>query len=106
MKFKFDVNSDKVKKLALFSIVFSVSLSFFLLFTFPYGIFKETLSNNIKRSSGFNVEIGSMGMSLPLGIKLSKVNVTKAGIHQNLSFDQVRINIGILPFLLGKLGRI
>ena len=97
-------NNLRFKKWISFAVVFTFSFGLFLFLTFPYEIFKETISNNIKRASGIDVNIGTMGMSLPVGIKLLDVKVSKPGVAQILKFEQVRVNISMLQFMMGNLG--
>lgn len=103
MAIKLNWHSAKLQKWAAFGVVFAMSLVFFVFLTFPYEIFKETLSNNIKRQTGLDVSIGEMGMSFPIGVKLSDVSITKPGTPRKVDLDTIRLNVGILPFLIGKL---
>ncbi len=92
----------KLLHILLFVGLFLFSFALFLFLTFPYEVLKESLSAEIAQSTGFNVRIGEMGASLPLGIKAKDIKIENAAGNSSMTLTSMSANVSALSFLMGK----
>lgn len=85
-----------------FVVFFFVSFLVFLYLTFPYEVLKESLSQDLGQITGYDIRIGNMSPSLPLGMRLEKISISKAGSSNVLSIDAVKVKVSILSLFVGK----
>jgi type II secretion system protein N len=86
-----------------FTVFFFISFFCFLYLTFPYEVLKESLSQDLGQMTGYDIRIGKMSPSLPLGMKLEKISISKAGSSNVLSLDEVKVKVSVLSLFVGRL---
>ena len=84
--------------------LFFVSFVLFLVMTFPYEVLKESIAANLSRATGFNISIGDMSASLPLGMRAEKVRIDGSTPATTVELKSLTINLSLLRLFLGQLG--
>jgi type II secretion system protein N len=97
-------NVRKSVKYAAYVVFFFISLLFFVYITFPYGVLKETLRNQISAASNFDVRINSLSPRLLIGMNAQGVDIRPKGSEAVLSFKNVSVSINPFSLLLGRIG--
>jgi autotransporter translocation and assembly factor TamB len=84
-----------------FFFLFLASFVVFLVLTFPYEVFKETLAAELSQMSGQVIRIGDLRASLPIGLTAKDVHVeTRTGAA--LTIDQLAVDVSVLNLLVGR----
>jgi hypothetical protein len=94
---------SKARQYVLLAALFFTSFLGFLYVTFPYEVLKEALSIEISQVSGYEIRIGDMSPSFPLGLALEKVVFSKSGAPKGLTLDKIKVKISLLSFLIGRI---
>lgn len=93
---------NKPLRTAGFVLFFIASFVFFLYFTFPYEVLKETVSSEISSMTGFNVRIGKLDSNFPVGIEAKDV-VVNAGGDKSIQISRLKAKVSLLWLLLGRI---
>lgn len=92
----------KTLQILLFIGLFLASFLLFLFITFPYEVLKESIAATASQETGFDIRIGDMSASLPLGIDLKNIKVVSPSGGAQVALSEVNVSIGVLGFFLGK----
>ena len=92
----------KPMRTAGFVLFFIVSFIFFLYFTFPYEVLKETIASEVSAASGFNVRIGKLDSKFPIGIEAKDV-VIGAGSDKAVQISKLKARVSVLWLLVGRI---
>jgi type II secretion system protein N len=79
------------------------SFVLFLFLTFPYEVLKETIAVELSQATGFDIRIGEMSATLPLGIEAKDVKVTAPQSGASVSLSGLNASVNPFMLLLGKL---
>jgi len=98
------VTAKRAARVTALSGLFLVSFLLFLVMTFPYEVLKESIAANLSRATGYNVSIGDMSASLPIGMTMGNVRIEGTTPGSAIEFKGLTVNISILRLLIGQLG--
>jgi len=85
------------------AVFFVVSFLCFLFLTFPYEVLKESLSQDLGQMTGYDIRIGDMSASLPLGLQFEKLSISKGGSSKVLVIDSVKVKLSVLKLFVGRI---
>ncbi|MBF0441863.1 MAG: type II secretion system protein GspN [Oligoflexales bacterium] len=83
--------------------LFIFSFIFFLYFTFPYGVLKEAVTSQIKKSTDLTIRVEELSPSFPLGFDLKKIEVLATPSAKPLEFQRALVKISVLNLLIGRI---
>ncbi|RMF93956.1 MAG: type II secretion system protein GspN [Candidatus Schekmanbacteria bacterium] len=90
-------------RISLYTIFGIICFFFFFLIKFPFDIFVQNALSTIEKNYDINISIDESSYSFPIGVKLTKVNIS-AGEDNSLeySIDEVKIKYPLFSFLFFK----
>lgn len=83
--------------------LFVVSFLFFIYYTFPYEVVKESVAADVSRATGMNLTIKKLSPNFPLGLQADGVRLAANTPGAEAEFKSVDVDIGVLWLLLGQL---
>jgi len=83
---------------------FCVCFMFFLYMTFPYGVLKESITGELSRNLGYEIQVGKLGPSLPLGFVAEDIRIVSKNGGQSLNISGLSAKISILNLFILRLG--
>lgn len=84
-------------------LVFICGFLVFSYMSFPFGVLKETVSAKISENTNFIVRLKELSPAFPFGIAARGVSISSKAGGKPLEFDSVRVKLGLLPLLIGRL---
>ncbi|RZA18991.1 MAG: type II secretion system protein GspN, partial [Proteobacteria bacterium] len=99
-----DVNPAKRNylKWLYYTALFLFSFLIFFLFTFPYGVVKESIVGEISQATGLNIRVKEVGPSFPIGIDAEELKISTQDGMAQVEFRSVDVTVSILPLFIGK----
>lgn len=97
---------NKLLRLTLFISGFSVLFLLFLIYTFPFGILKESLVGKISREVGRPVTIEKLSLGLPLRLHAEGIEIhqdSSSSSAPSLKFSKIRAGLTLAPLFIGTL---
>jgi type II secretion system protein N len=89
-------------KWVYYSGLFILSFFIFFLFTFPYGVVKESIIGEVSQATGLNIRVKEVGPSFPIGVDAEELKIaTQDGMAQ-VEFKTVDLTVSILPLFIGR----
>jgi len=88
---------------SVFISLFIFSFLFFVYWTFPYEVIKESVTSEISRSTGMNVFIKSLGPNFPFGIEANGVQLESGVAGVAAELQAVDVNVSVPWLALGQL---
>lgn len=86
-----------------FGLLFLISFVFFLYFTFPYEVLKETIGSELGTLTGYNISIGRLSSRFPVGLEAKNVDVSEVGGGASVRLSKLAARVSILSLLIGRL---
>jgi len=83
-------------------VFFLLFLTLFLYFTFPTEALKKRVVAEIENNTGFHAEIGDVGISPFLELKIKDLNLTKKQKDINIKIDTLELKPSLLSMILSK----
>ncbi len=82
--------------------LFFVSFLIFFLFTFPYGVVKESIIAEVSQATGLNIRVKEVGPSFPIGVDAEDLKISTQDSLATVEFRSVDLTVSILPLFIGK----
>ncbi|MBC7660659.1 MAG: type II secretion system protein GspN [Chitinophagaceae bacterium] len=85
-----------------YSGLFLASLFVFLLFTFPYGVVKETIIGDIAQATGLNIRVKDIGPAFPVGVGANGIKVSSQDNLAQVELISADATVSVLSLLIGN----
>lgn len=93
----------KIARIFILIFVGFFSFLFFLYFSFPYEVLKESIAVHLSQETGINMNLGEMKPKLPLGVSFKRIQVTTPS-GTSLFLKSATVKVSLLKALIGKVG--
>jgi hypothetical protein len=94
---------QKILRRVGYTALFIFSFVFFFYYTFPYNSLKEAIAVKANQFLGWQVKIGELGPSFPLGVEASDIRIQpSASSAEFIELESLEVNLSVLNFLIGK----
>lgn len=82
--------------------LFFISFLIFFLFTFPYGVVKESIIGEVSQATGLNIRVRDVGPSFPIGVDAEDLKISTQDALAQVEFRSVDVTVSILPLFIGQ----
>lgn len=94
---------DTPRSKIIYALTFIVSFFIFLMFTFPFSVLKDTISQKASEATGLNISMEAISPNIPFGINVEGLVVQKNS-SKKIRIEEIDVDLKFLSLFAGKIG--